>query len=75
MGNDVTSDSCSLSYNITEETTSDWIHTPVDTIITTIIIPIIVTIGIFSNTTFVFVIFCVLCEEVWFEGVAFVIYV
>ena len=57
MGNDVTSDSCSLSYNITEETTSDWIHTPVDTIITTIIIPIIVTIGIFNNTTFVFVIF------------------
>ena len=57
MGSGITSGECSTSYNITEETVSEWLFTPEDIIIITIIIPIILGLGVINNFTFLFVIF------------------
>ncbi|XP_033627301.1 kappa-type opioid receptor-like [Asterias rubens] len=51
------SEDCSASYNITEETVSEWLFTPADTIIITVIIPIILGLGVITNATFLFVIY------------------
>ncbi len=48
---------CSASYNITEETVSGWLFTPGDTVIITVIIPIILGLGVITNSTFLFVIY------------------
>ncbi|XP_071789564.1 kappa-type opioid receptor-like [Asterias amurensis] len=57
MGSNVASSDCSAFYNITEETVSEWLFTPADSIIITVIIPIILALGLINNFTFLFVIF------------------
>ena len=57
MGSNVASSDCSAFTNITEETVSEWLFTPADSIIITGIIPIIMALGLINNFTFLFVIF------------------
>ncbi|XP_071789570.1 neuromedin-U receptor 2-like [Asterias amurensis] len=57
MGLNMTSsDDCSAFTNITEDKVSRWLFTPADTIIITVIIPIIMALGLINNSIFLFVI-------------------
>ncbi|XP_038066391.1 somatostatin receptor type 2-like, partial [Patiria miniata] len=57
MGAGITSGECSEqdTFNISREKVSDWIYTPTDTVIITIIIPITWCLGVINNSTFLFV--------------------
>ncbi|XP_038066387.1 neuropeptides capa receptor-like [Patiria miniata] len=57
MGAGITSGECSEqdTVNISQEEVSDWLYTPTDTVIITIIMPIIWCLGVTNNSTFLFV--------------------
>ncbi|XP_038047663.1 neuropeptides capa receptor-like [Patiria miniata] len=58
MGSGITSGECSErdTVNISQWAVSAWLYTPLDTSITTIVIPILWSLGIITNLTFLFVI-------------------